>query len=126
MNNSSVATKQEKTVDAQETGSNVIGFRSGMHTSCAAIAGTALALRLAPVAPTRQAATSDHDLARREMLMLPAASRRLIVLAGEVWLTRDGDAEDYILSAGDQFAVGAGDMAALQALRPSRVRLIAA
>lgn len=113
-------------MDAQETGSNIIGFRSGMHTSCAAIAGTALALRLAPVASERQAAASDHELARREMLMLPAASRRLIVLAGEVWLTRDGDAEDYILFAGDQFAVGVGAMAALQALQPSRVRVIAA
>jgi len=112
-------------MDAQQTGSNIIGFRSGIHTSCAAIAEAALALRLAPVAPAQQAAASDHDLARHEMLMLPAASRQLTVLAGEVWLTRDGDREDYILSAGDQFAVGAGDQAMLQALQPSRVRLSA-
>jgi hypothetical protein len=96
-----------------------------MHTSCAAMAGAALALGLAPAAPAPQTA-SDRELARREMLMLPAASRQLIVLAGEVWLTRDGDAEDYILSAGDRFAIRAGDMAALQALQPSRVRVIQA
>lgn len=113
-------------MDARQTASNIIGFRSGMHTSCAVIAEAALALRQTPVAPAQQAAASDHDLARREMLLLPAACRQLIVLAGEVWLTRDGDREDYILSAGDRFAVRAGDMAMLQALQPSRVRAIAA
>ena len=113
-------------MSAQQIGSNIIGFRSGMHTSCAAIAEAALALRRAPVAPAQQAVAGDHVLAQREMLMLPAADRQLIVLAGEVWLTRDGDCEDYILRAGDRFAVGAGDMAALQALQPSRVRVIAA
>ncbi|MDA8261033.1 MAG: DUF2917 domain-containing protein [Betaproteobacteria bacterium] len=97
-----------------------------MHTSCAAIAEAALALRQTPVAPAPQATASEHELARREMLLLPAACRQLTVLAGEVWLTRDGDREDYILSAGDRFAVRAGDMAMLQALQPSRVRVVAA
>ncbi|MCM2290490.1 MAG: DUF2917 domain-containing protein [Sulfuritalea sp.] len=113
-------------MDAQQTGNNIIGFRSGMHTSCAAMAEAALALGQTPVVPAQQAAASEHELARREMLLLPAACRQLIVLAGEVWLTRDGDREDYILSAGDRFAVRAGDMAMLQALQPSRVRAVAA
>ncbi|MDP1611670.1 MAG: DUF2917 domain-containing protein [Sulfuritalea sp.] len=105
---------------AQQTGGNSIGFRSGMHTSCAAIAETALALQLAPA---RQAAASEHDLARREMLMLPATCRQLIVLAGEIWLTRDGDAEDYILRPGQRLALGREDRAAVQALQASRFRL---
>lgn len=112
-------------MNALDTESNVIGFRSGMHTSCGTMADAALALGQTPAA-SRQQSASEHALARREMLLLPAACRQLIVLAGEVWLTRDGDPEDYILSAGDRLAVRAGDMAMLQALQPSRVRAVAA
>ncbi|MDP2823890.1 MAG: DUF2917 domain-containing protein [Sulfuritalea sp.] len=112
---------------APQVEGNSIGFRSGMHTGCAGYAETALAMRRLPVAPVQQAATAvDHCLAPRQMLVLPAASRRVMVLAGQVWLTRDGDSEDYILSAGDRFAVRHGDQAALQALQPSRVRVVAA
>lgn len=110
-------------MSAQQTGGNSIGFRSGMHTSCAAMAETALALQLAPVAPARQAAASEHALARHEMLMLPATCRQLIVLAGEIWLTRDGDAEDYILRPGQRLALGREHRAAVQALQASRFRL---
>lgn len=114
-------------MSASPVDNNTIGFRSGMHTGCAGFAETALAMRLLPVAPAQEAAAEvDYRLAPRQMLVLPATSRQVIVLAGQVWLTRDGDCEDYILSAGDRFAVRHGDQAALQALQPSRVRVIAA
>ena len=103
---------------------NPIGFRSGMSTSCAAIADAALALAL----PARESASAQapRDLARNELLALPDEDLDLICLSGKLWLTRDGDVEDYVLGAGQSFALRRGDKAAVQALQASRVRLIAA
>ena len=68
----------------------------------------------------------ERSLAKDQMFALPAADTRLVCLEGELWLTRDGDAEDYILGAGRCLHLGRADQAMLQALRPSRLRLIAA
>ena len=43
---------------------------------------------------------------------------------GVPWLTRNGDIEDYLLSPGQSFAVRRGDRAVVQALQPSRMRLV--
>lgn len=67
-----------------------------------------------------------RSLAKGEMLVLPALDTTLVVLEGELWLTRDGDPEDYILGAGSCLHLGRKDQAMAQALRPSRVRLIGA
>ena len=67
-----------------------------------------------------------RQLAKGDMLVLPAIDATLVCLEGELWLTRDGDAEDYILGAGRCLHLGRADQAMLQALRPSRLRLIAA
>ena len=111
---------------AQHAGSNSTEFLSGMHAGYAGFVATAYAMRLAPAAPAAQAAVEiDHCLDANEMLMLPDASRKLICLAGEIWITRDGDIEDYILGPGQSFVLRRGDQAAVQALKPSRVRLTA-
>ncbi|MDP2811997.1 MAG: DUF2917 domain-containing protein [Rhodocyclaceae bacterium] len=68
----------------------------------------------------------ERVLAKSQLLALPAGDLTLTCLGGELWLTRDGDIEDYILGAGQSFVVRRGDQAAVQALQPSRVRLVAA
>lgn len=42
-------------------------------------------------------------------VLRPARAMQLTVCAGRVWLTRAGDAQDYVLAAGDRLAVAAGD-----------------
>ncbi len=78
---------------------NATGFHSGMHLP----------------APER-------TLAKDQMFALPAVDTRLVCLEGELWLTRDGDIEDYILGPGQGFDARRGDKLTVQALRPSRVR----
>ncbi|MCK9380387.1 MAG: DUF2917 domain-containing protein [Sulfuritalea sp.] len=103
---------------------NIIGFRSGMHKGCSGYAKSAFAMRAA--APQEAASgLADHSVAAGQMLALPDQNFSLVCLAGELWLTRDGDVEDYILGPGQQFAVRRGDGVAVQALKPSRVRLSA-
>lgn len=68
----------------------------------------------------------ERTLAKNQLLMLPDGNLTLVCLAGELWLTRDGDREDYILGPGRSFVVRRGDGTAVQALRPSRVRLASA
>jgi len=86
---------------------NVTGFLSGMHRRYSGYA----------------AAERDRSLAARQLLALPDEDLVLTCLAGELWLTRDGDIEDYILGPGQSLTVRRGDQAAAQALKPSRVRL---
>lgn len=66
----------------------------------------------------------EEELAAHSFLALPDAALTLVCLAGELWLTRDGDIEDHILGVGQGFTIRRGDQAAVQALRPSRIRLI--
>jgi hypothetical protein len=42
-----------------------------------------------------------------------------------LWLTREGDIEDYILGPGQSFTARRHDKVTVQALRPSRLRLSA-
>jgi hypothetical protein len=92
---------------------NATGFHLGMYRSCANY-----------VKAARPAA--EHKLAAHQIFALPDEDLTLICLAGELWLTRDGDIEDYILGPGHSFVVRRGDQVAVQALKPSRVRLITA
>jgi hypothetical protein len=68
----------------------------------------------------------ERTLAKNQLLVLPDAATTLVCMEGELWLTRDGDIEDYILGPGKSFAARAGDRVTVQALRPSRLRLDAA
>lgn len=67
-----------------------------------------------------------QTLAAGRLLALPARNATLVCVEGEVWLTRDGDREDYILGAGSSLHLGQRDQAMVQALKPSRLRLILA
>lgn len=69
---------------------------------------------------------AHQELAAGRLLALPAIDAILVCLEGELWLTRDGDIEDYILGAGHSLHLRRADQAAVQALKPSRLRLIAA
>jgi hypothetical protein len=57
---------------------------------------------------------------------LPAAAepRRLQVLAGLVWLTREGDPLDHWLLAGDDFLLAPGARVLVQAEAASRFQLL--
>ena len=68
----------------------------------------------------------ERTLAKNQLLALPRANLTLTCLAGELWLTRYGDREDYILEPGRSFIVRRGDGTVVQALQPSRVRLAGA
>ena len=107
---------------------NLIGFRSGMHKSCTAYAAAAFALRPTPtIVPQVQApAETDHSLAAHQILALPDKDLSVTCLAGQLWLTREGDAEDYILGAGQSLDVRRGERAIVQAIKDARVRLLAA
>ena len=65
----------------------------------------------------------ERSLAKNQLLALPAQDLTVLCLDGELWLTRDGDIEDYILGPGQSFAARGGDKVAVQALRASRLRL---
>lgn len=67
----------------------------------------------------------ERGLAKHQLLVLPAEDLTVLCLEGELWLTRDGDIEDYILGPGQSLTVRRGDQAAVQALQPGRLRLIA-
>jgi len=67
----------------------------------------------------------ERALAKNQLLVMPDANARVTCLDGELWLTREGDIEDYILGPGQSFASRRGDKVAVQALRPSRLRLTA-
>lgn len=67
----------------------------------------------------------DQVLAKDQMLVLDGRRLSLQCIEGQLWLTRDGDVEDYILGPGQNFEVRPDDQATVQALRASRVRLLA-
>ena len=70
-----------------------------------------------------EAAAIEESLEKGRLQLLPARELVVQCLAGELWITRDGDAEDYILGPGQRLAIGRNDQAAVQALRASRFRL---
>jgi hypothetical protein len=71
------------------------------------------------------AAGVERVLVKNQLLALPDANAKLVCLEGELWLTREGDSEDYIVGPGRSFTVRRGDRAVVQALQPSRLRLSA-
>jgi hypothetical protein len=85
---------------AHTLGTNATEFRSGMHLP-----------------------NVERVLAKDQFLALPDADMKLVCLDGELWLTRDGDIEDYILGPGKSFLARRGDRVTVLALRPSRLRL---
>lgn len=59
-------------------------------------------------------------LARRELLALDRARGCLLTCqSGELWITRDGSAEDLILAAGQSWRVEGNSELVVSALRPA-------
>lgn len=54
-----------------------------------------------------------------------AAEGWLRVLAGPVWLTRDGDPDDHVLQAGDELRLRAGDWVTAEPWRPGQTAQLA-
>jgi hypothetical protein len=75
----------------------------------------------------------SHVLMHEAQMIRVRHPARLKVLAGEVWLTREGDPDDYLLAPGESLAVAGGerlwlgrwhaDQAALWDWDSARVRL---
>ncbi len=66
---------------------------------------------------------AEVDLAKNRLLALPPRRLKVLCVAGELWVTRDGDRRDYILGPGEALTLERGDRGAVQALRASRLRL---
>jgi hypothetical protein len=64
------------------------------------------------------------DLERRALFSVDDPSEvNFICREGTVWLTLDGDLQDYVLEAGDSFHTGEHRRALIYALSPARVDL---
>ncbi len=66
----------------------------------------------------------DLALAGGTLIDLGDCALTLICLEGSLWLTRDGDSEDYIVKCGQRLEVRPGDKAVANALGASRIRLV--
>ncbi|MFZ2855054.1 MAG: DUF2917 domain-containing protein [Rhodocyclaceae bacterium] len=61
-----------------------------------------------------------RELARRELLALDRARGCLLTCeSGELWITRDGSADDLILGAGESWRVEGNGELVVSALRPA-------
>ncbi|MCF8152214.1 MAG: DUF2917 domain-containing protein [Sulfuritalea sp.] len=67
----------------------------------------------------------EQSLPKHRILALPESKAILECLSGRLWLTREGDGNDYFLDAGESMSVAPEDGAVVQALWPSRVRWLA-
>ncbi|MCA3180649.1 MAG: DUF2917 domain-containing protein [Burkholderiales bacterium] len=55
-----------------------------------------------------------------------AQGASVVVVAGEVWLTQEGDPKDVVLAAGEGHVVERGGLSVLQALDDARVTIVRA
>lgn len=64
------------------------------------------------------------ELARRELLELTdAPGGRIVCLRGTVWVTRHGDPEDHLLTAGQSVPTGTAGSALVQGLDAAAIAL---
>ncbi len=68
----------------------------------------------------------DFELAQRQVIELTADATRLICLEGKLWLTSEGDSEDYLLAAGSHIDLSSTHLPVVQAMRSSRLRIVCA
>lgn len=68
-----------------------------------------------------KASTALLALAHGQTVALPDARGAVIrVLAGDLWITQDGDLDDHFARAGEWFRVGRDGMTVVQALHDAR------
>ena len=66
----------------------------------------------------------EKRLQVHEMMSLRVSDAVTVACGGgQLWVTRLGDSEDYVLEPGDRLHLQAGEEVAVQALRPARVSL---
>lgn len=66
----------------------------------------------------------EKRLQIHEMMSLRVSDAVTVACGGgQLWVTRLGDSEDYVLEPGDRLHLRAGEEVAVQALRPARVSL---
>jgi hypothetical protein len=65
---------------------------------------------------------SEMVLSKNESLALANVDALLHCDEGQLWITRDGDREDYIVNSGQSFTVRAKDQAVVLSMSRSRVR----
>ncbi|MCL4747653.1 MAG: DUF2917 domain-containing protein [Burkholderiaceae bacterium] len=65
------------------------------------------------------------ELPRRELLELAdARGGRIVCLRGTVWVTRHGDFEDHLLTAGESVAIGKAGSSLVQGLEDAAIALV--
>lgn len=70
---------------------------------------------------TRSPERWERSLARRELFSLEAAGDLVLsCLDGMLWITLDGDAQDYVLKTGEAMRLATGQKATVQAIRAAR------
>ncbi|MCF8199901.1 MAG: DUF2917 domain-containing protein [Sulfuritalea sp.] len=72
------------------------------------------------------APATEHALRKDQILSLPESRLMLECLSGSLWLTREGDIDDYFLGAGERVEIWPEEGVVVQALNPSQVRWIVA
>lgn len=92
--------------------------RADVLSSGSPVRGLARQGRPATVSPW------EKRLQTHEMMSLRVSAAVTVACGGgQLWVTRLGDSEDYVLDAGDRLHLQAGEEVAVQALRPARVSL---
>lgn len=69
--------------------------------------------------------SGTRSLVWGEPLRIAQLAGEFVVLSGRVWLTRDGDLEDYVLEAGESFDIASGDVVVVEPWRRDVPALIA-
>lgn len=59
----------------------------------------------------------------RHIALSEAAGARVLCLAGELWITQDGDRADYFIKAGESFPVAVQGSVVVYAQRAARLRV---
>lgn len=66
----------------------------------------------------------ERSLGRREVFTVESGERLLLsCVEGMLWITLDGDGDDYVLASGQGLRIAAGQKAVIQALVESRFGL---
>lgn len=68
------------------------------------------------------ASTTEQALRKDQFLRLPESRLTLECLSGRLWLTREGDPDDFFLEAGELMDISPEEDVVVQALLPSQVR----
>ncbi len=71
-------------------------------------------------------ASSDIQLPSNKLVALPKAPRntRIVSVDGVLWVTQEGDEQDYLLNKGESVTLRKGGKVLIQGLTDSRARVL--